>query len=297
VFQIIPVNVAAVGDPEVTLEWDSGQEVQYADVRPGESGLTTFTGTVSADLPLGSAIQDVRIELRASSEHGWDTCITPETVILNPGNEEKSFSVTVQVPPETSTSVDAIITVWGTAWAFPGSDNSETEVPPIYGTIFVDQYCRFKIGSKQSFFDTEPGSEVQFDVFIRNEGNGQDQYQISIKNLDELEDDGFEVSIDREMIEVPEKGNGTVVVTVQTPEGGLGEFVNYKKEIEIGVLSKHDLEMKYQHDILVVRVRNDIILESDEFYNFVIVIIIVVLVIIIIWQYRKRKKELYDYLK
>jgi len=295
--QVIPHNVSAIGEIIVELRWDDGQDVQYADVEPGNSGLVTFTGTVSVDIQAGSAVQDVRIELRVSSEHGWDATITPEIVMLNPGTEEKQFMATIRVPTETSTTVDAIITVGGTAMPFPaGPADDETEIDPLYGTIIVDQYFRYEVASDPHYIEAEPGEEVQFKVTVRNEGNGKDQFEISVSNLDDLEKDDFEISVDPEMIEVPEKGSGTVVITVKTPEAGIGEFVNYEKNIDLNVRSKIDPEMNYQNYDLKVRVQNDDILDSvfnsSDFLIYIILIIVAAVVILFIWKRKKAKAEL-----
>lgn len=290
--QIIPVNVSAIGDPVVQLRWDDGQEVQHADVEPGEPGTVSFTGTASADLQAGGAVQDVRVELRVTSEHGWDATVTPAVFMINPGTEEKAFEVVVRVPPETSTSVDAFIIVSGTATAFPGSDSSQTEVPPITGSIIVTQYFRYIFGCNKPYIQSEPGEEVQFELFIGNQGNARDTYVISVPNLDDLVDDGFDVSLDRETIEVPEKGNGSVIVTVQSPEAGIGELADYKKNIEINVRSTLDPEITHKTFVLTIKVESGDILESENIITYIIVIIVVVICIILLWRYRKKKKEL-----
>jgi uncharacterized membrane protein len=295
--QIIPVNVSAVGKCNVELRWDEGQEVQYADVEPGESGIVVFWGVVSADLTVGGAIQDVRIELRVSSNEGWTATISPATVMLNPGTEEKAFSVEVEVPPETLTSENSIITVSGTAWAFPGSDNSQTEVPPITGAIIIEQYCRFEICCEKPYILIEPGNEARFEIFIRNEGNAKDEFEVTINNINDLVNEDLQIELDREMVQVPVNGNGTVIMVVKTPETDMGEFVDYKQNIDIQVKSQADPASIPQTYTLTLRVKNQDILESEVFYDLIIVIIILVLIIVIIWQYRKRKKELNDYLK
>ena len=295
--QILPVNVSAVGKIIVELRWDEGHEVQYADVSPGSSGLVTFAGTVSADLAAGGAVQDVRIELRVSSSEGWTATISPATVMLNPGTEEKAFTVEVEVPPQTTTSENSVITVGGTATAFPGSDNSQIEIPPITGTIIIDQYFRYQVGCEKSYIETEPGTEVKFDLFIRNEGNAKDKFVILIDNAYDLENEDIKIELDRENIEVPSNGNGTFTVTIKTPETELGIFVDYKKNIDVQVRSKVDPDETVHTYLLTLRVKNQDILENENFYSFIIVIIVVVICIIIVWRYRKTQKQLLELLK
>jgi uncharacterized membrane protein len=287
--QIIPVNVSAVGEPVVDLRWYEDQEVQYADVRPGESGLVLFPATVSADIPFGSSVQNVMVELRASSEHGWGATVMPAVINVDPGTEVIPFSVTVEVPTGTSATTQATVIVDGTATTYPG--NTQSEIDPLYGTILINPYSRFTVGSNSPYLETTPDSEVEFEVFIQNEGNAIDRFEISIINLDDLADDDFEVSVDPETIEIPEKGKGTITVTVKAPEASLGESVNYRKDIEIQFISKLDPDMKGNYYQLNVRVKNSSVLESENLFTYIIVIIVAVICIIFLWRYRKKKKK------
>ena len=290
--QIIPVNVSAVGDPVVELRWDDGQDLQYADVSPGSSGQVAFTGTVSADLAAGGAIQDVRVNLRARSEQGWTTSITPTVVTMNPGTEEAPFTVTVTVPPETSCQQSSMIIVDGTAEATPGT--SSCEVPPITGTILIEQYHKFNLDSSNAYIETKPDSDIEFELTIFNLGNDEDKFSVRVLNLDSIEKNDFKISIIPEEIGIPEKGSGVIKIKVEVPEMDFG--VNEVIKFEVGVRS----DLGYQYNPIEqtyefrVRVKDEIIFFTTEFIISIILIIAVVVAIILIWKRKKAAAELYN---
>ncbi len=293
-FQILPNNSIAVGNPVVHLQFNEGEEVQQANVRPGESGEVSFHGTVSADIPAGGAVQDVQVYLRAATNQGWPTTITPAVIMLQLGTEEAPFIATVKVPIETSYGTESIIIIDGTAETFPGSSTSE--VPPLAGTIKIAQYYRFALDCDAPTLKTTSGSDVTFELIIRNEGNGRDRFSIEVNNLDELTRKGFEIELSRSMIEIPEKGEQTVEITIKVPDGSKGVG---KNNIELKVCSELEPlgQRIYQRYTLTLKVSEDNIFLSTDFWYIIIVIIILTVCIIIFWKYKKSKRELMEQVK
>lgn len=288
-FQIIPNNSIAIGDPVVNLRFIEGEEVQSANVRPGESGEVSFHGTVSADIPAGGAIQDVIVHLRAATDQGWPTTITPATLALQPGTEEAPFVATVKVPIETSYGTNGVIIIDGTAETFPGSSTSE--IQPITGSILINQYFRFQLDCDRPTLKATSGSDVIFELIIRNEGNGRDRFSLEVNNLDELTRDDFEIELSRSTIEIPEKGEQIVEVTIKVPEGSKGVG---KNNIEMKVSSEMEPlgERMYQRYTLTLEVSEDNILLSTDFWAITIVVIILIVCIIVIWKYKKSRTDL-----
>ncbi len=213
----IPNNIVAVGPPVVNLEFDEGEEIQEVDVRPGESGLVTFPGTVSADLAAGGSVQDVVVELYGSTDQGWPVTISPAQMVLQPGTEEVPFAATVSVTPETSSYVTGILTIGGTAMAFPGA--LRYAIQSIEGTILIEQYYRFSVGCDRPYQDCSPDSEVCYNFSIYNEGNGNDSYEIQVTNLEYLTQNSFSVALESSTIAIPEKNNDQISILVRTPTG------------------------------------------------------------------------------
>jgi len=232
VIPVLPFSTVAVGTPVVELKFDEGEEVQYADVAPGDSGLVCFPGTVSADLAAGGSVQDVRVNLMASTDQGWPANIEPAVIILNPGTEEAEFLATVSVPPETSWNISGVLTVSGTAAAFPGT--LQYTVPPITGTIKINQYHRFSVGCDEPYQECCPESELCYEFNIYNEGNGPDKFNVEITNALYLTQESFTVNLETTTIEIPEKDIGQVNVLVGVP---YFENINEVYEIELEVKS------------------------------------------------------------
>jgi hypothetical protein len=230
----MPDEAEAVSTPVVEIKWAEGQEVQEADVRPGESGLVTFAGTVSAELAAGGAIQDVRVELVGSTDQGWPVTVTPAIVMLNPGTEEKAVSVTVAVTPETSYYTSGTLTLGGRAAAFPGS--LSYNIPSISGTIKIKQYYRFSIGCSKPYIEVAPSERLVFNLQIVNEGNARDKFGIEIKNLEKLSKSAWTVTLSRPQIEIPEKNEETIPIPVGTPIK-FNLWINEVQNIEVIVRS------------------------------------------------------------
>ena len=232
---LMPVNTQAVGTPVVTLAFDPGEDVQTAAVAPGDSGLVSFPGTVSAELAAGSTVQDVVVTLEASTDTGWPASIEPETVTLNPGTEEAAFIATVSVPLETSWNVTGTLTVSGTAMAYPGA--LRYNVGSISGAILIDQYYQFSIGCSEPYKQCCPNSVLCYNLTIINEGNGNDKFATEISNLEYLVHDSFTVTVGTPTIELQGNNYGLVPIMVKTPysEDSVGVY-----EIEVKVSSMQD---------------------------------------------------------
>ena len=169
----IPQDAEAISAPVVNIRWAEGQEGQESYVKPGESGLVTFSGTVSAEIPMGGAIQDVIVNLIGSTDQGWPVTVTPATVLLQPGTQEEPISVTVAVTPETSYYTSGGLTLTGTATAFPGS--IRYTITPVQATIKIKQYYRFSIGCSKPYIEVAPSERLVFNLQIINEGNARDK--------------------------------------------------------------------------------------------------------------------------
>ncbi len=252
----MPEEAEAISTPVVEIRWAEGQEVQEADVRPGESGLVTFTGTVSADLAAGSVFQDVRVSLIGSTDQGWPVTVTPAIVMLNPGTEEKAISCTVAVTPEMSYYTSGTLSLGGQAAAFPGS--LQFTVPPITGTIKIKQYYRFTIGCAKPYVEVAPSERLTFQLRIMNEGNARDKFGIDINNLQKLTKDAWTVTLSQNQIEIQQINEDYIPIQVGTPIK-FNLWINDVQTIEITVKSvQEELNEGYtlpQTFVLTVRQR------------------------------------------
>lgn len=238
VIPIIPDNVSAVGTPTVIMKFNEGEEEQIAEVAPGSHGTVTFPGTVSAEIPAGSTVQEIVVELTGYTGMNWPTTMEPSTFTLEPGGEE-SFTATVSVPPETSYYVTDTLTIQGTARANPGT--MMYAVDPIQGSIRIAQFYKFSLESYNPYEEIELGDQVTYDLKIWNYGNGRDTYSIQVKNLRELNQKNIAIIMGANSIQVDEKSNGYVTISVVIP---LDKSCIGTRAMEVEVKSEQQEEME-----------------------------------------------------
>ena len=65
--QLIPANVESVGAPKVYIRLNEGEDIQEADVRPGEHGLVTFNCMVISEPQAGGNVQKYIVSITAIS--------------------------------------------------------------------------------------------------------------------------------------------------------------------------------------------------------------------------------------
>jgi hypothetical protein len=285
--QISVPGSEAVGEPVVIIKFLEGEEVQSADVRPGEHGTVQFPGTVEATIPLGSNIQDIVVELRGYTRESWAVSVNPDSVQVDPGGTA-TFSATVSVPPETSIEISDILTIEGTARTFPGSGTYD--VPPEQGTINIDQFYKFGLNcvetNKQGTYD----DQLEFDLTITNLGNGKDQYSIQIENYEKLMANDITVTPSTPSLGIAEKSFLNVKIRVDI---GSSSDCEGKHTIEVGVFSETQSQKEgtsfSKGYPLQIEVTAPKLLETVNDYSSLIVAILIVIIIAAI-VIGKRKK-------
>jgi hypothetical protein len=181
---LIPETTKAVSCPVVEIKWAEGQEIQNVDVGPGSSGLVTFAGTVSANLATGYPTIDILVVLGGSTDQGWPVTINPVIIMLNPGTEEKPFSVTVEVPLRTNINGSGLLVVGGEASVYPGT--CSYNIPQIKGTIYINQYYQYYMTSYRPSKKAFIGDKIDLNISIHNIGNGIDIFELDLDNSHHL---------------------------------------------------------------------------------------------------------------
>ena len=134
---VLPENTKAVYTPIIHLEWAEGQEVQFADVEPGELNYVIFSGTIGSYRRRCSMIYDIYVELKGSTDMGWPVNITPSFFHLY-GWNERAFSVIVELIPGLNINTTGNLFVYGNGTVYPGGNSCH--VVPITGTIKINKY-------------------------------------------------------------------------------------------------------------------------------------------------------------
>lgn len=289
--QSVPNNVTAIGEPEVSLKFDDGGNVQEASVGPGDPHAVRFQGSVSVHESAVSNVQSVHVKLESSSDQGWELVIHPDEFYINPGNSD-DFELTVRVPFGTSSEIEDTITVTGFAENYP-SGSGGIEIPPIYGTIKIKPYYQVTLRPITNHIKTSPGSEVTFVLLIENNGNAINRFSIELENNDELDEKGYEFELSDSTIVIPEKENKTIEVTVIIPEHltQLNEHKGYA--IRITIISEGQTFDERDHRIweFYLEVYQKDIYLTYEFVISIIIIIAIVISVIIIKRFRKSKRK------
>jgi hypothetical protein len=224
----------AIGAPVITIRFQEGMEEQIADVRPGEHGIVTFPGFVEARIPAGSAVQDIVVDMTATTTLNWPAPVNPSQVQLSPG-DQAPFSVVVSVPPETSYYVQDTLTVSGRGRAFPGT--LSVQVNPVQGIIRIDQFYKFSIECDKAYQQVNPTDQLVFSIRIWNYGNGRDTFTIDLPNSNKLARDGWNIQLGTYTLEVDEKSAREITVSVNTPIK-FNHWINEVEHIVIEVKSE-----------------------------------------------------------
>jgi hypothetical protein len=224
---LIPSKTDGMGSPSITIQLEDSRK--KVEVSPGSSGVLTFNGTVIAEAPIMPPGQYLVVTLMADAG-GWAVSVPPSLVFSN-NVTEQPFSLSVQVPIETSVKTQGQLSVSG-KWRYsPGSMGGSIE--PATAIIEVEQYYSYAVSPKEMLtkIGTDSISEVVFEII--NKGNAADRLTLEVMNKDELESSGVQISIKTEDISVPEKQTREYPVAIITlPSTSPGRF-----EIEVRVHS------------------------------------------------------------
>ena len=201
----------AVGSAAITI--NLAQKKQTAYVAPGQEGIVTFTGEVTAQIPWSPSIQYCIVSMEASAG-GWVVSIPPP-LIFSKQTRTQSFAMTVQVPPETSHFTQGQLEVSG-RWTYSPGRLTGT-ISTTSAIIVVDQYYQFSVGCEKPYVEVAPGNSLGFRVRLINEGNANDKLRMEITNLKELSDEGWTVQLSQDKFQVPEKQERILTVSVTTP--------------------------------------------------------------------------------
>ena len=192
--------------PDIVLTCDQPQPI---DVNPG----ATRSGIINCRIENPTVHQEkVRIQIQA----GVLAFSGPATLSIG-GGSEVSFQVMVRAElraPEGQhqVTVSAEVTM---ANGIPVT----SEPSAANSMVIIRQFSRLRVASEVAFLQLRPKVDYNlvFDVYI--DGNALDRFNIAIENYDDLNDEGFQLSIPLVSVEIesmapPEK----IRVQMRTPK-------------------------------------------------------------------------------
>ena len=184
-----------------------------AKVTQSQLGAVTFGGNATVEKISG--IERVTVTLQAVVQTGWPVVISPQTIpFINP--DTVRFTVTVIVPPATSSLLTGNVMVTGSAKA-PG-------LSPVVASLR----------------EVKPGELTYNVVNVYNDGNGQDTFELEIENNKDLVKAQWTVLLGSTDISVMQDEYSAVRITAQTPQ----EWRLYAKEIHTIIIKVTSAEAR-----------------------------------------------------
>ena len=200
--------------PDVILSFDESEV--GVDIGPGTDGQAYISGLVKCV----NHVQVIVVDLWAEAGD-FATSITPSKMTLEPGNNEGSFEIVIKVPNHSSVATYTI-TAGGTYQTIPGA--LLTELQPVEAILRINPYMKIVSYKPSGNITGKAGGEVEASMTIRNEGNYDEHFNISLSDSNKLNVKDWEVSIITEMpLLIQENKNQTLILIItipdDTPEG------------------------------------------------------------------------------
>ena len=236
-------KVEAALNPVPVLTLSLAPTQLTARVTNSQNGPVMFGGNATVE-KLSGSIERVTVSLQASCI--WPSIISPSTMVFTVSNRPQPFTVTVVVPPKTSSLEVGTLIVSGTAKA-PGIAIVTASANAV---VTVDQFYKLSIGSDTPLREVGPGDITYNTINIYNEGNGLDSFELEVFNAKELIKKNFNVIIERTSIDVKQDEYAQIKITIQTPQ----KWRVYAKEIHLVTIKVTSAEA-----------RNSAILYSQQF--------------------------------
>jgi hypothetical protein len=214
--QVMPTVTIALEEPS-----------QTAHVGPGDSGEAIFNGVVSVTSNIVT-----RVVVSLASEDTWGTSVVAPSTLTFTRSGEQYFTVSVLAPLGESCETCGTVTVYGRWAMYPGGLSGPVNPPQgATGRIDIAQYHNLILNSPNSYAQTSRGTRVEFDLFIGNDGNGDDSANLAVNNADELSVNGIQASTNPSTIDIPQYDETHVYVFVNTYSSTVGG--TYEVEVEV----------------------------------------------------------------
>jgi hypothetical protein len=231
VISVIPMNASAQQLlPTVTIALTESS--QMAHVGPGDTGEVTFNGIVQV-----AQNRFTRVVVSLTAEDTWNSAIVEPSTLLFTSGGSQPFTVSVRVTPGESCETVGTVTVTGRWRMYPGTLGGSAEPQDgTTGRIDVAQYHQLEISSPNSYTRASLDERIEFELFILNEGNGDENVLLDILNNDELSSNGISVSISSSEFHITINEEKYAKIFVNTFSGTVGG----NHDIEIGITTVYD---------------------------------------------------------
>jgi hypothetical protein len=189
------------------------------EVAPGKSGAIQIPAKIKL-IKYPAKRQPIYINMWAHTDKTndvWGASVNPKSFIMQVNELEKDIFINVRAPPYESVMEIRNITVGGDWAVMPGyltGDLLENKI-----TVRVAPYIHYNVFPIEGFQRVWPGTETTFKVGIFNFGNRDEEFHVSVINLESLDEADYAVFFPINAITVPAKSEKefefTVVGTVK----------------------------------------------------------------------------------
>ena len=212
---VVPEEADGVGQLIGTIQLFP--DTMYTDVHPGTSGMLTFYGEIQITQQFDLQNQYALIDLNVHADPFNATEI--QTLVIMPGMAVANFTFSIIVPfnipyPSDNESVFEM-TLDGTWTLEPGIMSGD--VPEKNFVVMASQFYQYTVSSDTAYVQTSPGGEATLSLDITNDGNGNDEIEVEIKNRALLEKDGWTIQMFTSDYELPYGETITVEIPISTP--------------------------------------------------------------------------------
>ncbi|MFO8052314.1 MAG: choice-of-anchor T family protein [Thermoplasmatota archaeon] len=201
------------GEPDIEIVLD--QDMVEVDVEPGSDGIARFTGTVYCEMPPTTPPGRECVVNLQTDAGGWPVSLPP-TMEFNRQHQQEDFTVTVQIPIDTSQSTTGQLAVSG-RWIYTPGLGGGT-VPVAESIIQPLPYSKVHLTYDKENNTASVGEWGEIEIGVVNEGNARDDIKLEIADLP----DGLEAHLEKEILTVREKQTETTVLRFKQSSGSPG---------------------------------------------------------------------------
>lgn len=207
-----------------------------AVVDPDSDGRVLVDGRIHVD-HWDHEHESVHIRILANAG-GWDV-EEPAVITLSEETDHVDFQVVVNVPIETSSSIDGKVSIEG-EWS---ASNGETggEIESKEADIIIDPYHRISVGSISGpSWENSPGTTFSTSFFVVNSGNVPETIKLLVLEPEVLERRGITVDLEPREFQLTERQDERISISINFHRDAVPG--NYSVTIK-GVVMEGDLEL------------------------------------------------------
>jgi hypothetical protein len=186
------LNVLSGPPPPTGIHLTLTPSSREATVSPTAQGTVSFNGSLSLDMPPGGY---ALVSIQSMVDAGWTAQVSPSSIAFS-DNYTHSFQVTIIVPHASPSNLVAHLTVQARTTNLDDDLGTDSQA-----NITVKPYYNTLLEVSMPYKEVEPGEPTSFDVKCWNTGNSIDQFNITIANRAELEENGWTLSLNRTVLE------------------------------------------------------------------------------------------------